>query len=314
MDKSKQEQTPPFSGFDLFWSRYPTKFNRAHAQAVWDDIDPTPAQQEAFLGALTIEAGDRERARHAGRKLPTPTGALWLIEHRHLGVEHSNVSLLQPMRAATIWLRARWSAFRCGGSVQHADYTSAAMPAGDSASRGGICEIDGCERGIFVCTRSRVTCESCPRLKAHRELLTAWNHGHRDHQAGRAGTRPSDLTDRDGERAQVDDLNTHAVAAPEKAVHAAHSQSDAIGTPVAPRVEHPQHSADYCDGERGGLDVVGVHKPAILSVAARYRRHGALPRHASTVRRLVERTAQATFMVALPITLAAMAFHGWTAP
>lgn len=85
MDRLKQEQFPPLRGFDLFWSRYPTKFNRGHAQAIWDDIDPTPAQQEAFLGALTIEAGDRERARRAGRQLPTQTGALWLIEHRHLG-------------------------------------------------------------------------------------------------------------------------------------------------------------------------------------------------------------------------------------
>ncbi|RYE71116.1 MAG: hypothetical protein EOO81_06650, partial [Oxalobacteraceae bacterium] len=120
MDKGKQEQTSPLSGFDLFWSRYPTKFNRAHAQAIWDDIDPTPAQQEAFLGALTIEAGDRERARRAGRQLPTKTGALWLMEHRDLGEGHLDFSPLQAVRAAAGRLRGWRLEMRCGGGVRPA--------------------------------------------------------------------------------------------------------------------------------------------------------------------------------------------------
>jgi hypothetical protein len=162
-------------------------------------------------------------------------------------------------------LRGQWSNLRCGGRISHPNFLHDATSTGDTARGPGVSEVDGCERGILVCTRSRVACETCPRFQANRERLAAPCLARRGNQLALSGSGPTDLFDRDGEGAQVDDLDAGRDTVRHAAVDRSQSQFHAVGIPGAPCVEDTEDGADHRDREGSGLDDGGVHRAAILA-------------------------------------------------
>lgn len=348
MDRPTPAKTPPLSGFDLFWSRYPTKFNRGHAQAIWDDIDPTPAQQEAFLGALTIEAGDRERARRAGRQLPIQTGALWLIEHRDFVSLRASSTSRERLRQSMDRRLLHWRRAAADGSQSRVVGGNSQCVDTCGRVHSHLCKLIGkrvegelpgsCVQGEVValcpamtlCLDGRLDKQGdgsrdCKADTGRSRPLGLLLHGSKSSSAAadkldevqgdvessvQALTEviePVAIPDVRDQLALRDVIDRSCVAHAGWAHFSALAKAPGQDLQVAAAAESGfSHRADQSSiswaapGSRG--ERVGSFTIAIRGLLALLKS------------RRVADVAEIAFMVAFPITLAAMAVHGWTAP
>jgi len=67
-------------GFDRFWNAYPRKVKKAHAQRIWQKINPTSEMVEQIVAAVERHRESEQWQRDDGRYTPHP--ATWLNDKR----------------------------------------------------------------------------------------------------------------------------------------------------------------------------------------------------------------------------------------